>query len=110
MNRGITEIARAVIWHTQGSGKSLTMVMLSRYILSELHEYNPKVVVVTDRRTGQTILDIQSYELNAARANWPFGGVNYDGNTDIVTTLVHKFDTASTKQNLLNQGMFSVGG
>ena len=25
-----------VIWHTQGSGKSLTMVMFSRYVLSEL--------------------------------------------------------------------------
>ena len=25
-----------VIWHTQGSGKSLTMVMLAKYILMEL--------------------------------------------------------------------------
>src|SRR5690606_20377397 len=38
-----------VIWHAQGSGKSLTMVILSKYILSELKEANPKVVVVTDR-------------------------------------------------------------
>jgi len=38
-----------VIWHTQGSGKSLTMVMLAKYILSQLEEYHPKVVVVTDR-------------------------------------------------------------
>lgn len=91
-----------VIWHTQGSGKSLTMVMLSRYILSELHEYNPKVVVVTDR----VELDKQIHKtfnhtrLNAARANSGSHLVELinDGNTDIVTTLVHKFDTASTKQ------------
>src|SRR5690606_7206074 len=38
-----------VIWHTQGSGKSLTMVMLSRYILSELHEYNRS----EERRVGK---------------------------------------------------------
>ena len=38
-----------VIWHTQGSGKSLTMVMFSKYALSELRDYNPKVIVVTDR-------------------------------------------------------------
>src|SRR5699024_5402290 len=38
-----------VIWHTQGSGKSLTMVMFSKYVLSELSSYNPKVIVVTDR-------------------------------------------------------------
>ena len=36
-----------VIWHTQGSGKSLTMVMLAKYILMELSDCNPKVVVVT---------------------------------------------------------------
>lgn len=91
-----------VIWHTQGSGKSLTMVMLSRYILSELHEYNPKVVVVTDR----VELDKQIHKtfnhtrLKAARANSGSHLVDLinDGNTDIVTTLVHKFDTASTKQ------------
>ncbi|GER73757.1 type I restriction endonuclease subunit R [Weizmannia acidilactici] len=91
-----------VIWHTQGSGKSLTMVMLARYILSELHEYNPKVVVVTDR----VELDKQIHKtfshtrLKASRAT--SGGhlvdlIN-DNNSDIVTTLVHKFDSASVKQ------------
>lgn len=30
-----------VIWHTQGSGKSLTMVMLTRYILSEMGDMHP---------------------------------------------------------------------
>ena len=38
-----------VVWHTQGSGKSLTMVMLARYILSSLAEVHPKVLVITDR-------------------------------------------------------------
>ena len=37
-----------IIWHTQGSGKSLVMVMLARWIL----EFNPeaRVVVLTDRK------------------------------------------------------------
>ena len=38
-----------VVWHTQGSGKSLTMVMVAKYILSELDTLNPRVIVVTDR-------------------------------------------------------------
>ncbi|MFS0646841.1 type I restriction endonuclease subunit R [Siminovitchia sp. 179-K 8D1 HS] len=91
-----------VIWHTQGSGKSLTMVMLARYILSELHEYNPNVVVVSDR----VELDKQIHKtfshtrLKASRAT--SGGhlvdlIN-DNNANIVTSLVHKFDTASNKQ------------
>ncbi|WP_286198081.1 DEAD/DEAH box helicase family protein [Bacillus sp. ISL-34] len=54
-----------VIWHTQGSGKSLTMVMLAKYILSELLEHSPKVVVVTDRveLDKQIYKTFQSYKI-----------------------------------------------
>ena len=38
-----------VIWHTQGSGKSLTMVMLAQAIALEKSVRNPKIVLVTDR-------------------------------------------------------------
>lgn len=38
-----------VIWHTQGSGKSLTMVMLAQAIAMEPDIRNPKIVLVTDR-------------------------------------------------------------
>lgn len=44
-----------VIWHTQGSGKSLTMVMLAEAIALEKSIRNPKIILVTDR----TDLDIQ---------------------------------------------------
>ncbi|MEC5269809.1 HsdR family type I site-specific deoxyribonuclease, partial [Heyndrickxia coagulans] len=91
-----------VIWHTQGSGKSLTMVMLAKYILSELRGYNPKVIVVTDR----VELDKQIHKtfshtrLKASRATSGSHLVDLinDNHSDIVTTLVHKFDTASSKQ------------
>lgn len=36
-----------IIWHTQGSGKSLTMVFATGKIVRSLH--NPTVVVITDR-------------------------------------------------------------
>lgn len=91
-----------VIWHTQGSGKSLTMVMLARVILSELGDAHPKVVVVTDR----IALDKQIHRtfnhtrLNASRATTGSHLVDLinNSNADIITTLVHKFDTASVKQ------------
>jgi type I restriction enzyme R subunit len=38
-----------VIWHTQGSGKSLTMVMLAQAIAMDTSIRNPKIVLVTDR-------------------------------------------------------------
>lgn len=41
-----------IIWHTQGSGKSLTMVWLAKWILENIP--NSRVAVITDRRELQT--------------------------------------------------------
>ena len=45
-----------VVWHTQGSGKSLTMVFYTGKIVQRL--YNPTIVVITDRND----LDNQLFE------------------------------------------------
>jgi len=90
-----------VIWHTQGSGKSITMIMLSKYILSELSSSNPQVVIVTDRKN----LDKQIHKtfnhtrLKASRATSGNHLIKLikDNNADVITTLVHKFDMASKK-------------
>lgn len=91
-----------VIWHTQGSGKSLTMVMLAKYILSELSKCNLKIILVTDRieLDKQIHRTFNHTRLKATRAT---SGQNlidliHDNSADIITTLVHKFDTASNKQ------------
>jgi len=39
-----------VVWHTQGSGKSLTMLWLATKLRREPRLQNPTIVVVTDRR------------------------------------------------------------
>ena len=39
-----------LIWHTQGSGKSLTMVMLVKCLIDDSDIVLPRVLVVTDRR------------------------------------------------------------
>lgn len=49
-----------VIWHTQGSGKSLSMVFYTGKLVSSLH--NPTVVVITDRND----LDDQLFDTFAA--------------------------------------------
>lgn len=38
-----------VIWHTTGSGKSLTMVMLAKALTLHPGIKNPRVILVTDR-------------------------------------------------------------
>ncbi|MBE5740470.1 MAG: type I restriction endonuclease subunit R [Clostridiales bacterium] len=38
-----------IVWHTQGSGKSFSMVMLAHKLIADLEMKNPTVVVLTDR-------------------------------------------------------------
>ena len=51
-----------VIWHTQGSGKSLTMLMLAGGLIRESRMANPTIVMITDRND----LDDQLFETFAA--------------------------------------------
>ena len=87
-----------VIWHTQGSGKSLTMVMLAKYILMELSDISPKVVVVTDRKEldRQIAATFAHTRLNPARATSGRNLVELlnSGKADVVTTIINKFNTA----------------
>lgn len=87
-----------VIWHTQGSGKSLTMDMVSKYILMELAEYSPKVIIVTDRKEldSQIAATFAHTRLNPARAtsgNHLVSLIN-EGKADVITTIINKFNTA----------------
>ena len=38
-----------VIWHTQGSGKSLTMALYAGRLVTHSSRENPTIVVITDR-------------------------------------------------------------
>lgn len=51
-----------VIWHTQGSGKSLTMLMLAGTLVREPDMANPTLVMITDRND----LDDQLFDTFAA--------------------------------------------
>lgn len=90
-----------VIWHTQGSGKSLTMVMLAQAIALDKSIRNPKIILVTDRvdlddqitgtfqkcgrfvenaTTGQRLVELLESKSDA-----------------VVTTVINKFDAALRK-------------
>jgi type I restriction enzyme R subunit len=93
-----------IIWHTQGSGKSLTMVMFVRALIEDPRIINPRILIVTDRkdldrqilgtfqnaglkkkvkqaRSGEHLLDLIQYK-----------------DTSVVTTLIHKFQSASRRR------------
>ncbi|MCP4404691.1 MAG: type I restriction endonuclease subunit R [bacterium] len=88
-----------VIWHTQGSGKSLTMVMLAKYLFHRFADRHPKIVLVTDRKNldKQIHRTFNHARLRAGKANSGRHLVELidSDSADVVTTLVHKFDKAS---------------
>nr|MCR4965111.1 type I restriction endonuclease subunit R [Bacteroidales bacterium] len=90
-----------VVWHTQGSGKSLTMVMLAQKLAQEPSIPNPRLVLVTDRTdlddqitktfrkcgkqvenatTGKRLVELLESETDA-----------------VITTVINKFATAIKK-------------
>lgn len=92
-----------VIWHTQGSGKSLTMVMLGTAIAEELDILHRKIVLVTDR----VDLDDQIWttfhhcglEPERARTGRHLAELLQDPKYPVVTTVIDKFE-AVTKMRL----------
>ena len=89
-----------VIWHTQGSGKSLTMVMLARGLALDLEILNPRIVLVTDRddldkQLGNTFVAC-GLETNRATSGRNLLELVAGKKSGIITTLIHKFDKAYT--------------
>lgn len=87
-----------IVWHTQGSGKSLTMVMLARALALEPAIRNPRIVLVTDRvdldkQLGNTFAAC-GLSPDRAESGRHLVELVADGKAHIVTTLVHKFDKA----------------
>ncbi len=56
LEHGESDQRGGIVWHTQGSGKSLTMVFLVRKMRTDTQLRRFKVIVVTDRKDLQTQL------------------------------------------------------
>lgn len=86
-----------VVWHTQGSGKSITMVYITKKLMEDKEIENPQVVIVTDR----VDLDKQIHKtfnrigVEAARATTGNNLTDLIKNEKIrvITTVVNKFET-----------------
>lgn len=87
-----------VIWHTQGSGKSLTMVMLAQAIILEKSIINPKIVLVTDRtdldrQITSTFKKCGTYVENA-RTGSQLVELLESKSDAVITSIINKFETA----------------
>lgn len=95
-----------VIWHTQGSGKSLTMVMLAKYILMELTSDHPKVIIVTDRtdlddQIKNTFANTRQTPAQATSGRHLVKLVN-NSKVDVITTIINKFNAAEQQDTRID--------
>ena len=93
-----------IIWHTQGSGKSLIMVMFVKAIIEDPGIINPRVLVVTDRK------DLDRYIKNTfvnaglkknvkqAKSGEDLLRLIKNKDSSVITTLVHKFQSAARRR------------
>lgn len=84
-----------IIWHTQGSGKTLTMVWLSKWILANCKKENPRVLIVTDRdeldeQIEKTYIGVDEKIIRTKSCDDLLQKLNsYDDS--LLCSLVHKF-------------------
>ena len=96
LRAGTTAMERSgVVWHTQGSGKSLTMVFLARMLRSspDLNDY--KIILVNDRtdledQLGQTATLIGG-RVNVIESRQDLRRHLASDSSDINMVMVHKF-------------------
>ena len=88
-----------LVWHTQGSGKSLTMVMATIYLQKKIA--NARIVVVTDRvdLDKQISETFRNSEIDVVKAKTGKQLIEeLQSGKSVITSTIHKFETA-VKQN-----------
>ena len=83
-----------IIWHTQGSGKSLMMVLLGKWILENIP--NSRIVILTDRtelddQIERVFNDVGETDIAKTRSGKELIGFLTSSRPRLVCSLIHKF-------------------
>lgn len=83
-----------IIWHTQGSGKSLMMVMLGKWILENIA--NSRLVILTDRtelddQIERVFTDVGETDIAKTRSGKELMQFLTSSRPRLVCSLIHKF-------------------
>ncbi len=87
-----------IIWHTQGSGKSLMMVMLGKWILENVA--NSRIVILTDRtelddQIERVFKDVGETDVAKTRSGKELMSFLTSSRPRLVCSLIHKFGNKS---------------
>jgi len=100
---GTTRRKGGLLWHTQGSGKSLTMVLFVKALIENPRIKNARVIIVTDRKDlDRQIRDTfkncnLKKDVIQATSGQHLQNLIKNQSLAVVTTLIHKFDSARKK-------------
>jgi len=98
-----------IVWHTQGSGKSLTMMFTVRAMYRDLNLRNFKVLFVTDRKTLEKQLKDTSksvgFTVHCATSILKLQNLLRTDTPDLIMGMISKFQEADLKKEfpLLNE-------
>ncbi len=96
-----------VIWHTTGSGKSITMVLLAKAISLETTIRDPKVILVTDRvdlddQIYKTFRNCGKQVVKATSGENLFRLIE-ENKASVITTIIDKFEAGLRKNKLKSE-------
>lgn len=96
-----------IIWHSQGSGKSLTMAWLARWIMENAGD-DPRVVVITDRdelddQMEELFLNVDEKPYRATSGKKLIEALN-ENKYKLICTLIHKFGGGKSEYEAVSVG------
>lgn len=96
---------RGLIWHTQGSGKTLTMLTIAARLLQAPQGEKPTVIMIIDRTEleNQLFRNIQAYGISkfkVAETKKDLQEILDSDYRGLVVSMIHKFDNIRDRSSL----------
>ena len=99
-----TEKKRGLVWHTQGSGKTYTMIVAAQKIIENPSFENPTVIMLVDRNELETQLygnldavGIEQIEVAASKRD--LKELLANDRRGLIVTMIHKFEDMPERMN-----------
>ncbi|MFQ6110185.1 MAG: type I restriction endonuclease subunit R, partial [Candidatus Aminicenantales bacterium] len=113
---------RGLIWHTQGSGKTYTMIVTAQKIIENPFFKNPTVIMLVDRNelesqlfANLSALGIEEVEITESKAH--LRTLLSEDKRGLIVSMIHKFDempaSINTRENifvLVDEAHRTTGG
>lgn len=116
------KLTRGLIWHTQGSGKTFTMIVVAERILLNPTLENPTVIMLVDRNELETQLfgnlsAVGFKHVHVTESKEDLRGLLKDDTRGLIVTMIHKFEgmpkDINTRKNifvLVDEAHRTTGG